>query len=61
MTRISIPAAVAALMAIGYSSAISAHAIAGARVFPATLTIDDPAVSDEESFPTFQYLPSMMG
>ena len=30
-----------------------AHAIAGARIFPVTLTIDDPGVSDEASLPTF--------
>ena len=33
----------------------SAHAIAGARVFPVTLTIDDPGVADEASLPTFSY------
>ena len=36
----------------GYGSA-RAHAIAGARVFPVTLTIDDPGVADEASIPTF--------
>jgi hypothetical protein len=30
-----------------------AHAIAGARVFPVTLTLDDPGVADEASIPTF--------
>jgi hypothetical protein len=30
-----------------------AHGIAGARVFPMTLTVDDPGVSDEASLPTF--------
>ncbi len=30
----------------------SAHAVAGARVFPVTLTIDDPGVADEASLPT---------
>ncbi len=30
-----------------------AHGIAGARLFPATLAIDDPAVQDELSIPTF--------
>ena len=30
-----------------------AHAIAGARVFPVTVTIDDPGVADEASIPTF--------
>ena len=36
--------------------AAHAHGIAGNRVFPATLTIDDPAVSDELSLPTIQWL-----
>jgi len=34
-----------------------AHAVCGDRVFPATLTIDDPGVGDELSLPTIQYLP----
>jgi hypothetical protein len=34
-----------------------AHAVCGARVFPATLTMDDPGVGDEFSFPTVQYMP----
>lgn len=34
-----------------------AHAVCGDRVFPATLTMDDPGVSDELSFPTIQYQP----
>ena len=33
--------------------AAHAHAVAGARVFPVTLTVDDPGVSDEASLPTF--------
>lgn len=33
----------------------AAHAIAGARVFPVTLTIDDPGVADEASLPTFTW------
>ena len=33
----------------------SAHVIAGARVFPVTLTFDDPGVSDEASLPAFAY------
>ena len=32
-----------------------AHVIAGARVFPVTLTFDDPGVSDEASIPAFSY------
>ena len=34
-----------------------AHAVCGNRVFPATLTMDDPGVGDELSLPTIQYLP----
>nr|WP_321985857.1 hypothetical protein [uncultured Lichenicoccus sp.] len=34
----------------------SAHVIAGARVFPVTLTFDDPGVSDEASLPAFTYV-----
>ncbi|HEY1723417.1 MAG TPA: hypothetical protein VGG27_19390 [Magnetospirillaceae bacterium] len=32
-----------------------AHAVCGNRVFPATLTMDDPGVGDELSLPTVQY------
>ena len=48
--------ACAALVAACCSIAIGhahAHAIAGPRVFPVTLTIDDPGVADEASIPTF--------
>jgi hypothetical protein len=34
------------------------HAVCGARIFPATLGIDDPGVGDELALPTFTYLPS---
>jgi hypothetical protein len=33
-----------------------AHGIAGDRFFPATLSVDDPAVADELSLPTVSYL-----
>lgn len=33
-----------------------AHTIVGDRVFPATLTIDDPGVNDELALPTFAYM-----
>lgn len=47
-----------ALCAGGYPThAVFAHGIAGNRVFPVTLTIDDPAVADEASLPTFTYTP----
>ncbi len=32
-----------------------AHGIAGDRIFPATLTVDDPAVADELALPTVTY------
>lgn len=32
-----------------------AHAVAGDRVFPVTLTMDDPGVADEASLPTFSW------
>ena len=38
------------------ANAAHAHAVAGARVFPVTLTIDDPGVADEASLPTFTAL-----
>jgi hypothetical protein len=34
-----------------------AHAVCGNRVFPATLVMDDPGVSDELSLPTITYQP----
>jgi hypothetical protein len=33
----------------------SAHTVIGQRIFPATLTIDDPGVDDELSIPAFAY------
>lgn len=35
-----------------------AHVVCGDRVFPTTLTMDDPGVSDEMSLPTIQMTPS---
>ena len=45
-------AAAAALL----PSLADAHGVAGNRFFPATLTIDDPAVADELSLPTVSYM-----
>ncbi|HTR06499.1 MAG TPA: hypothetical protein VMJ11_07535 [Paraburkholderia sp.] len=39
--------ATAALACMTCTSAASAHAVVGDRVFPATMTVDDPGVSDE--------------
>jgi hypothetical protein len=47
--------AAAALLA---ASPAFAHTIVGDRVFPATLTIDDPGVNDELVLPTFAYMAS---
>ena len=48
-----LPAAVAA--AIALAPCARAHVVAGDRVFPVTLTFDDPGVSDEASLPAFSY------
>ena len=45
----------AAAILIGVSPA-PAHTIVGNRVFPATLTIDDPGVNDELALPSFAYM-----
>lgn len=42
-------------------SVAQAHAICGARVFPATLAIDDPGVDDELALPTLTYIPKNAG
>lgn len=44
-----------AILLIGIGPAF-AHTIVGNRVFPATLTIDDPGVNDELVLPTFAYM-----
>lgn len=44
-----------AAMLIGAGPAL-AHTIVGDRVFPATLTIDDPGVNDELALPAFAYM-----
>ena len=45
-----IAAAFAAAMFIPITA--HAHGVAGPRIFPATLTVDDPAVADEWALPT---------
>ncbi len=49
-------AAVTVLPPLAFSPAAHAHTIVGNRVFPATLTIDDPGVNDELALPTFSLL-----
>ena len=52
-----VPLALAAMLNIGTATNAFAHAVCGDRVFPATLVMDDPGVSDEMSLPTITYLP----
>jgi len=46
-----------AASAILASQSAFAHGVAGPRMFISTLLIDDPAVADEASLPTFSFLP----
>ena len=56
MNRFILGIAALALTCATASTAL-AHAVCGNRVFPATLIMDDPGVSDELSLPTITYLP----
>jgi hypothetical protein len=47
----------ASLAVLALPAPAFAHAVCGDRVFPATLTMDDPGVGDELSLPTIQYTP----
>jgi len=51
---------VTAVVLMTYSIA-SAHVVCGDRVFPTTLTMDDPGVSDEVSLPTINLTPTPSG
>ncbi len=53
MQRIIAVALTAASSLAATAAPVLAHAVAGARVFPVTLTVDDPGVADEASLPTF--------
>jgi len=50
-------AALAALLTLALPALAHAHAVCGDRVFPPTLTMDDPGFNDELSLPTMQYTP----
>jgi hypothetical protein len=43
------------------TSVAQAHVVCGDRVFPTTLTMDDPGVSDEVSLPTIAMTPTSSG
>ncbi len=48
------PAALAAVACLAVHPAL-AHVVVGNRLFPVTLTIDDPGTADEASLPSFTY------
>ena len=58
MKRALLFAATLAVAFPAFMSMARAHAVCGNRVFPATLTMDDPGVGDELSLPTIQYEPT---
>ncbi len=53
--RSTLVSAVFAAVACGAAFSASAHVVVGSRVFPVTLTIDDPGVADEASLPSITY------
>ena len=58
MTHVSQPLAralCAAAGALALPACAHAHAVAGARVFPVTLNLDDPGVADEATLPQASY------
>jgi hypothetical protein len=55
--RAGLTALASLLLFVVASTNALAHAVCGNRVFPATLTMDDPGVGDELSLPTIQYVP----
>lgn len=54
--RVALACALAGTGAMILSNQAAAHAVAGNRVFPVTLTMDDPGVADEASVPTFSWV-----
>lgn len=54
MRMILLPAAFAAVACLAARPAL-AHVVVGTRVFPVTLTIDDPGTADEASLPALTY------
>ncbi|MGB6176621.1 MAG: hypothetical protein WBF43_09870, partial [Methylocella sp.] len=55
-TSLACAGAFAAAAAIAGIGPASAHTVIGQRIFPVTLTIDDPGVNDELALPTFNYM-----
>ena len=55
LTRVTRAAPLCAAALLLLPASALAHAVCGARVFPVTLTFDDPGVGDEASLPTITY------
>jgi hypothetical protein len=53
----SIAGALAGATALFWLAPAYPHAVCGARIFPATIAIDDPGVLDELTLPTVSYVP----
>jgi hypothetical protein len=60
-TTSALVGAIGAVAAIFPLTPAFAHAVCGSRIFPATLAIDDPGVSDELALPTLTYIPVNSG
>ncbi len=60
MNRLQCGAALACASLFACRPAL-AHVVVGARVFPVTLTFDDPGVGDEATLPQFVYAPGSGG
>src|SRR5579872_2859989 len=54
--RASKAALTASLAAFAFTSNVQAHGIAGNRLFPGTLSFDDPAVADEAFLPLYTHI-----
>jgi hypothetical protein len=55
---VAVGACAAAVLTIGVASA---HVVVGVRLFPVTLTFDDPGVGDEATLPQIVYQPGASG
>ena len=55
--KLALAGALASLTTSCLAGPAFAHAVCGNRIFPATLAIDDPGVSDELALPTMSFVP----
>jgi hypothetical protein len=61
MRRAAVLLSLVVMAVTGLAPGVHAHGLIGKRFFPATLTIDDPFVADELSFPTVQHFKNPAG